>query len=110
MFISCLLASTGLTSADAMKIYAHRRTSNNKGVTIPSQRIYVDLFKQYCSDIAGYNDRLKAAKSLKQIDLHGMVLTDEDHVFFQIQCKNQFSFFGSCVYKKYFNNSVESIT
>ena len=84
MFISCLLASTGLTSADAMKIYAHRRTANNQGVTIPSQRIYVELFKQYCSDVVGYNNRLKAAKSLKQIDLHGMVLAKEDYVFFQV--------------------------
>ena len=30
--------------------------------------------------------------------------------FSQILCKNQFSFFGSCVYKTYFNNSDESIT
>ena len=32
------------------------------------------------------------------------------NLFSQILCKNQFSFFGSCVYKTYFNNSDESIT
>ena len=29
---------------------------------------------------------------------------------FQILRQNQFSFFGSCVYKKYFSNSIESVT
>ena len=34
----------------------------------------------------------------------------QPRIFFQILRQNQFSFFGSCVYKKYFSNSAESIT
>ena len=34
----------------------------------------------------------------------------QSRIFFQILRQNQFSFFGSRVYKKYFSNSAESIT
>ena len=84
LFICCLLSSSGLTSLDAMNIYATRRTRNNQGVTIPSQRIYVDLFKRYVNDVAGYNERLQYAKNLKHIDLHGMILKHDEYVFFQV--------------------------
>lgn len=48
--IACLFVYLGLSSAhDALMTFGRQRTSNSKGVTIPSQIRYVHYFDNYCA-------------------------------------------------------------
>jgi protein-tyrosine phosphatase len=59
LLISALLVHQGLSSSFALRLYAERRTKNNKGLTIPSQRRYVQYYSKYIQCPEYYN-RLSA--------------------------------------------------
>ncbi|KAJ7514636.1 hypothetical protein O6H91_23G053400 [Diphasiastrum complanatum] len=46
LMVCAYLVYTGMSAEEALKLYASRRTYNNEGVTIPSQRHYVGYWSQ----------------------------------------------------------------
>ncbi|XP_073159435.1 phosphatidylinositol 3,4,5-trisphosphate 3-phosphatase and protein-tyrosine-phosphatase PTEN1 isoform X2 [Henckelia pumila] len=49
LMVSCYLVYTGMSAEKAMEVYAERRTTNNEGVSIPSQRRYVGYWEKLLS-------------------------------------------------------------
>nr|XP_043606538.1 phosphatidylinositol 3,4,5-trisphosphate 3-phosphatase and protein-tyrosine-phosphatase PTEN1 [Erigeron canadensis] len=49
LMVSSYLVYTGLLAEDALQVYADKRTTNNLGVTIPSQRRYVHYWQKSLS-------------------------------------------------------------
>ncbi|XP_047317820.1 phosphatidylinositol 3,4,5-trisphosphate 3-phosphatase and protein-tyrosine-phosphatase PTEN1 [Impatiens glandulifera] len=46
LMVCAYLVYTGLSAEEALQLYAHKRTTNNEGVSIPSQRRYVGYWEQ----------------------------------------------------------------
>ncbi|XP_006285053.2 phosphatidylinositol 3,4,5-trisphosphate 3-phosphatase and protein-tyrosine-phosphatase PTEN1 isoform X2 [Capsella rubella] len=59
LMVSAYLVYGGMSAEDALEMYARRRTTNNNGVSIPSQRRYV----KYWSDLLTF--RLKGPPEVK---------------------------------------------
>ncbi|XP_075511303.1 phosphatidylinositol 3,4,5-trisphosphate 3-phosphatase and protein-tyrosine-phosphatase PTEN1-like [Primulina tabacum] len=55
LMISSYLVYTGMSAEKAMEVYAERRTTNNEGVSIPSQRRYVGYWEKLLSFPRGVN-------------------------------------------------------
>ncbi|KAI0516608.1 hypothetical protein KFK09_009285 [Dendrobium nobile] len=49
LMVCAYLVYSGMTVDEALQLYAHRRTTNNEGVSIPSQRRYVRYWSQVLS-------------------------------------------------------------
>ncbi|KAJ8427798.1 hypothetical protein Cgig2_025816 [Carnegiea gigantea] len=44
LMVCCYLVYTGMSAEEALRFYAHKRTRDNNGVSIPSQRRYVEYW------------------------------------------------------------------
>ncbi|KAK2987860.1 hypothetical protein RJ640_025627, partial [Escallonia rubra] len=55
LMVSAYLVYTGILAEDALQIYADKRTTNNEGVSIPSQRRYVGYWEKVLSFPKGVN-------------------------------------------------------
>mmetsp|Transcript_17150 Transcript_17150/g.36834 ORF Transcript_17150/g.36834 Transcript_17150/m.36834 type:complete len:515 (-) Transcript_17150:204-1748(-) len=80
MVISALLLHLGLcaSAADALHTFAERRTQNAKGVTIPSQRRYVQYYESLvcgAGGIAGVLSSVPLVVPEKEIQLRGIRLS-----------------------------------
>ncbi|XP_047959902.1 phosphatidylinositol 3,4,5-trisphosphate 3-phosphatase and protein-tyrosine-phosphatase PTEN1 [Salvia hispanica] len=53
LMVSCYLVYTGMPADKALHLYAERRTTNNEGVSIPSQRRYVGYWEKAMSQAGG---------------------------------------------------------
>ncbi|KAH6774564.1 Calcium/lipid-binding phosphatase [Perilla frutescens var. hirtella] len=49
LMVSCYLVYTGMSAEKALQVYAERRTTNNEGVSIASQRRYVEYWEKTLS-------------------------------------------------------------
>ncbi|KAA8547942.1 hypothetical protein F0562_004371 [Nyssa sinensis] len=49
LMVCAYLVYSGMTSEEALRVYAHKRTTNNEGVSIPSQRRYVGYWENVLS-------------------------------------------------------------
>ncbi|KAH0464598.1 hypothetical protein IEQ34_007384 [Dendrobium chrysotoxum] len=49
LMVCAYLVYSGMTVDEALQLYAHRRTTNNEGVSIPSQKRYVRYWSQVLS-------------------------------------------------------------
>ncbi|KAG8384648.1 hypothetical protein BUALT_Bualt04G0139800 [Buddleja alternifolia] len=49
LMVSCYLAYTGMSAEKALQVYAEKRTTNNEGVSIASQRRYVGYWEKILS-------------------------------------------------------------
>ena len=54
MICALLVYGAGLSADFSMRLYAMRRTTNNKGVTIPSQQRYIRLFARYIQNPSAF--------------------------------------------------------
>ncbi|GER45814.1 calcium/lipid-binding (CaLB) phosphatase, partial [Striga asiatica] len=55
LMVSCYLVYTGMSAERALHVYAERRTTNNEGVSIASQRRYVEYWEKIVSLTKGVN-------------------------------------------------------
>ncbi|PIM99957.1 Clathrin coat dissociation kinase GAK/PTEN/Auxilin [Handroanthus impetiginosus] len=55
LMVSCYLVYTGMSAEKALQVYAERRTTNNEGVSIASQRRYVGYWEKLRSFHEGVN-------------------------------------------------------
>ncbi|KAL2240374.1 UNVERIFIED_CONTAM: Phosphatidylinositol 3,4,5-trisphosphate 3-phosphatase and protein-tyrosine-phosphatase PTEN1 [Sesamum indicum] len=53
LMVSCYLVYTGMSAEKALQVYAERRTTNNEGVSIASQRRYVAYWEKALSFAEG---------------------------------------------------------
>ncbi|KAL7221401.1 hypothetical protein ACSBR1_023375 [Camellia fascicularis] len=49
LMVSAYLVYSGMSAEEALQVYAHKRTTNNEGVSIPSQRRYVGYWENTLS-------------------------------------------------------------
>ncbi|GAB4831710.1 Phosphatidylinositol 3,4,5-trisphosphate 3-phosphatase and protein-tyrosine-phosphatase pten1 [Ancistrocladus abbreviatus] len=49
LMVCCYLVYCGMSAEEALQLYAHKRTTNNEGVSIPSQRRYVGYWANVLS-------------------------------------------------------------
>ncbi|KAL7141041.1 hypothetical protein ABFS83_08G027700 [Erythranthe nasuta] len=49
LMVSCYLVYTGMSAEKALQVYAEKRTTNNEGVSIASQRRYVEYWEKVLS-------------------------------------------------------------
>ncbi|PSS35119.1 Phosphatidylinositol 3,4,5-trisphosphate 3-phosphatase and protein-tyrosine-phosphatase [Actinidia chinensis var. chinensis] len=49
LMVCAYLVYSGLSAEEALQVYAHKRTTNNEGVSIPSQRRYVGYWENVLS-------------------------------------------------------------
>uniref|UniRef100_A0A5B6ZHT1 Putative Calcium/lipid-binding (CaLB) phosphatase n=2 Tax=Davidia involucrata TaxID=16924 RepID=A0A5B6ZHT1_DAVIN len=49
LMVCAYLVYSGMTAEEALQVYAHKRTTNNEGVSIPSQRRYVAYWENVLS-------------------------------------------------------------
>ena len=57
LMVSCYLVYTGISAEKALHLYAEKRTTNNEGVSIASQRRYVAYWEKLLSFSNGINVR-----------------------------------------------------
>ncbi|KAI3452251.1 hypothetical protein Pfo_008916 [Paulownia fortunei] len=55
LMVSCYLVYTGMSAERALQVYAEKRTTNNEGVSIASQRRYVAYWEKVLSFAKGVN-------------------------------------------------------
>ncbi|KAK6129296.1 hypothetical protein DH2020_037005 [Rehmannia glutinosa] len=55
LMVSCYLVYTGMSAERALQVYAEKRTTNNEGVSIASQRRYVAYWEKLLSFAKGVN-------------------------------------------------------
>ncbi|CAK7323004.1 unnamed protein product [Dovyalis caffra] len=91
LMVCAYLVYTGMTAEDALQLYANKRTTNNQGVSIPSQRRYVGYWADSLSfpknvgeshgppKVILPNSRVR---ELRRIRLYDMVNTES--VFFVV--------------------------
>ncbi|GJP35888.1 hypothetical protein CLOM_g20431 [Closterium sp. NIES-68] len=86
VMVCCLLLLAGMTTDDALALYAQRRTLNNAGVTIPSQVRYVRYWARLIADAqrnaAPITLPPPTPRTVRRIRLYGM--TGLDRVDFVI--------------------------
>ncbi|XP_010528377.1 PREDICTED: phosphatidylinositol 3,4,5-trisphosphate 3-phosphatase and protein-tyrosine-phosphatase PTEN1 [Tarenaya hassleriana] len=62
LMVSAYLVYSGMTAEEALEMYAQRRTTNNNGVSIPSQRRYVKYWSDSLRFPRGVGNRLPEVK------------------------------------------------
>ncbi|XP_059449645.1 phosphatidylinositol 3,4,5-trisphosphate 3-phosphatase and protein-tyrosine-phosphatase PTEN1 [Corylus avellana] len=89
LMVCAYLVYTGMSADGALQLYADRRTTNNEGVSIPSQRRYVGYWEDVLSFPRGINQGLPNvnlpkpwSRELRRIRLHDLV--DTDSIFFVV--------------------------
>ncbi|GLU10979.1 hypothetical protein SLE2022_277530 [Rubroshorea leprosula] len=89
LMVCSYLVYTGMSAEDALQLYAHKRTTNNEGVSIPSQCRYVGYWASVLSVPRGISDvppdvKLppKCSRELRRIRLYDSVNTTS--VFFVV--------------------------
>ncbi|GAV65720.1 DSPc domain-containing protein/PTEN_C2 domain-containing protein [Cephalotus follicularis] len=83
LMVCAYLVYNGMSVEEALQLYAHKRTFNNEGVSIPSQRRYVGYWANILSFPRGIgkgppqvNLPQKCGRELKRIRLYDMVNID----------------------------------
>ncbi|KAJ7555952.1 hypothetical protein O6H91_05G062500 [Diphasiastrum complanatum] len=83
LMVCAYLVYTGMSAEEALKLYASRRTYNDEGVTIPSQRRYVGYWSKILSFPAGDHSRqpevhlpVAQKRELRRIRLYDTLSTD----------------------------------
>ncbi|XP_010317527.1 phosphatidylinositol 3,4,5-trisphosphate 3-phosphatase and protein-tyrosine-phosphatase PTEN1 [Solanum lycopersicum] len=67
LMVCSYLVYTGMSAEDALRVYAEKRTTNNEGVSIPSQRRYVKYWENaLISYTKGVPPTVKLPKSYKR--------------------------------------------
>ncbi|CAI0453904.1 unnamed protein product [Linum tenue] len=89
LMVCVYLVYCGMTAEDALQLYASKRTTNNQGVSIPSQRRYVQYWASALSFPRGINNGPpdvnlppSCSRELRRIRLYDIVNTDS--VFFVV--------------------------
>ncbi|XP_028061635.1 phosphatidylinositol 3,4,5-trisphosphate 3-phosphatase and protein-tyrosine-phosphatase PTEN1-like [Camellia sinensis] len=89
LMVSAYLVYSGMSAEEALQVYAHKRTTNNEGVSIPSQRRYVGYWENTLSIPRGVdhgppsvNSPEPCSRELVRIRLYDMVNTGS--VFFVV--------------------------
>ncbi|KAF2283600.1 hypothetical protein GH714_012142 [Hevea brasiliensis] len=89
LMVCAYLVYSGMTAEEALQLYANKRTTNNEGVSIPSQRRYVGYWASVLSFPKGIGDGPPKAnlpqpcsRELRRIRLYDMVNTDS--IFFVV--------------------------
>lgn len=74
LMVSSYLVYTGLLAEEALQVYADKRTTNNLGVTIPSQRRYVQYWQKCLSYPEGCPPEVNlpkpSSRELRRIRIH----------------------------------------
>ncbi|KAG5615033.1 hypothetical protein H5410_014857 [Solanum commersonii] len=66
LMVCSYLVYTGISAEDALRVYAEKRTINNEGVSIPSQRRYVKYWENALSYTKGVPPTVKLPQSCKR--------------------------------------------
>ncbi|CAN1322530.1 Phosphatidylinositol 3,4,5-trisphosphate 3-phosphatase and protein-tyrosine-phosphatase PTEN1 [Linum perenne] len=89
LMVCVYLVYCGMTSEEALQLYASKRTTNNQGVSIPSQRRYVEYWASVLSFPRGINNGPPSvslpplcSRELRRIRLYDTLNTDS--VFFVV--------------------------
>ncbi|XP_028109456.1 phosphatidylinositol 3,4,5-trisphosphate 3-phosphatase and protein-tyrosine-phosphatase PTEN1 isoform X3 [Camellia sinensis] len=89
LMVSAYLVYSGMSAEEALQVYAHKRTTNNEGVSIPSQRRYVGYWENTLSiprgvdhDPPSVNSPEPCSRELVRIRLYDTVNTGS--VFFVV--------------------------
>ncbi|XP_044468725.1 phosphatidylinositol 3,4,5-trisphosphate 3-phosphatase and protein-tyrosine-phosphatase PTEN1 [Mangifera indica] len=89
LMVCAYLVYSGMSVEEALQLYAHKRTTNNEGVTIPSQRRYVGYWGSTLSFPRGLHNGppdvnlpQKCTRELLRVRLYDTVNTDT--VFFVV--------------------------
>ncbi|KAF5480238.1 hypothetical protein F2P56_001002 [Juglans regia] len=89
LMVCAYLVYIGMSADEALQLYADRRTTNNEGVSIPSQRRYVGYWENIVSfprgidnEPSGVNLPKPCSRELRRIRLHDMV--NIDRIFFVV--------------------------
>ncbi|GAA5794859.1 hypothetical protein HPULCUR_000207 [Helicostylum pulchrum] len=101
--IAALLLHLGMAdnAVTAMEIYGKERTDDSKGVTIPSQRRYVEYYHYMLRNRALYEENKDKSVQLKQIVIHAIPRSMKDQFKCQIFDGNEV-----CIYNETSNNML----
>ncbi|XP_031286784.1 phosphatidylinositol 3,4,5-trisphosphate 3-phosphatase and protein-tyrosine-phosphatase PTEN1 [Pistacia vera] len=89
LMVCAYLVYSGMSAEEALQLYAHKRTTNNEGVTIPSQRRYVGFWGSTLSFPRGIHNGppdvnlpQKCSRELLRVRLYDTINTNP--VFFVV--------------------------
>ncbi|XP_024037979.1 phosphatidylinositol 3,4,5-trisphosphate 3-phosphatase and protein-tyrosine-phosphatase PTEN1 [Citrus clementina] len=89
LMVCSYLVYTGMSAEEALQLYAHKRTTNNEGVSIPSQRRYVGYWNNIISFPRGVHSGTpdvnlpkRCSRELLRVRLYDTINTDA--VFFVV--------------------------